>query len=167
MYLSRRDPVLGELAKREKPAATLERRKPEISGSREVLTQQTREVKDAIDAFSSPEISRCPYCASKDIIKRGKRKKKLELRQRYQCNSCKRSFVPQTVKGKQYPLKMILDGLCYYNTGHSFEQSSLFLKEEYGVKIAVQVRALAAIRVEIIQPSSNDPDRASLSPAGL
>jgi len=110
------------------------RKKPKISASREVLTPPTREVKVVSD-FSTPEISQCPYCASKDIIKRGKRKKKLEVRQRYYCNSCKRSFVPQTVKGKQYPLKMILDGLCYYNIGHSFEASSRLLKEEYGVKI--------------------------------
>jgi len=106
-----------------------------ISGTREVLTQSTREVKGVIDDFLAPEINQCPYCASKDIIKRGKRKKKFELRQRYYCNSCKRSFVPQTVKGKQYPLKMILDGLCYYNTGYSLEESSRFLKEDYGVEI--------------------------------
>lgn len=99
------------------------------------MTQSTREVKGVIDDFLAPEINQCPYCASKDIIKRGKRKKKFELRQRYYCNSCKRSFVPQTVKGKQYPLKMILDGLCYYNTGYSLEESSRFLKEDYGVEI--------------------------------
>ena len=111
------------------------RRKGKMSATREVLTQPIREGKSVVSDFSAPEISQCPYCASKDIIKRGKRKKKLEVRQRYYCNSCKRSFVPQTVKGKQYPLKMILDGLCYYNIGHSFEESSRLLKEEYGVKV--------------------------------
>lgn len=105
------------------------------SESREVLTQPIREENGVISSFSTPEISQCPYCVSKDIIKRGKRKKKLEVRQRYYCNSCKRSFVPQSVKGKQYPLKMILDGLCYYNTGHSLEESSRLLNEEYGIKI--------------------------------
>jgi len=111
------------------------RRRRENSASREVLPLPTREVKTVISDFSTPEISQCPYCASKDIIKRGKRKKKFEVRQRYYCNSCKRSFVPQTVKGKQYPLKMILDGLCYYNTGYSLEESSRLLNEEYGIKI--------------------------------
>ena len=113
----------------------IRRQRAKISGTREVLTQPGREEKKIVSDFSTPEISQCPYCAGKDIIKRGKRKKKLEVRQRYYCNSCKRSFVPQTVKGKQYPLKMILDGLCYYNTGYSLEESTRFLKEEYGVKI--------------------------------
>ncbi len=106
-----------------------------ISKNPQALPQPTRKVKDVIDDFSTPEINQCPYCAGKDIIKRGKRKKKFELRQRYYCNSCQRSFVPQTVKGKQYPLKMILDGLCCYNTGYPLEETSRLLKEEYGVKI--------------------------------
>lgn len=110
------------------------RRKPKISATREVFTPPKREEKDIVNDFSAPEISQCPYCAGKDIIKRGKRKKKLEVRQRYYCNSCKRSFVPQSIKGKQYPLKMILDGLCYYNIGHSLEESCRLLNEEYGVK---------------------------------
>jgi transposase-like protein len=106
------------------------RQSPKISATREVSTLPRREVKDVISDFSVPEINQCPYCASKDVIKRGKRKKKLEVRQRYYCNSCKRSFVPQTVKGKQYPLKMILDGLCHYNTGYSLEESARLLKDE-------------------------------------
>lgn len=104
-------------------------------GTREVFTRQTREIKDVIDDFSAPEASYCPYCSSKDIVKRGKRQKKHEVRQRYYCNSCKRSFVPERVKGKRYPLKMILDGISHYNTGYSMEESCRFLNEDYGIKI--------------------------------
>ena len=103
--------------------------------SREVCTPQTREVKASPDDFLAPEISQCPYCSSKDIIKRGKRKKKHEVRQRYYCNSCKRAFVPERVKGKKFPLKMILEGLSYYNTGHSMQESCRLLNEGYGIKV--------------------------------
>jgi len=36
------------------------------------------------------------------------------------------------VKGKTFPLKMIIDGLSWYNMGYSLEDSCNFLKEHYG-----------------------------------
>src|SRR3989338_3963773 len=64
----------------------------------------------ATSASGRSNVGKCPYCSSKDFIKSGKRVKKYETQQRYFCNDCKRFFVPQLVKGKSFPLKVILDG---------------------------------------------------------
>jgi transposase-like protein len=82
-----------------------------------------------------PEPDLCPYCSSKNIVRRGIRKKKYETQQRYLCNACRRSFVPQMVKGKSFPLKVILDGLSFYNTGYTLLESCKFLKENYGMEV--------------------------------
>jgi len=73
---------------------------------------------------------KCPYCQGKNIVKRGLRRNKLEVIQLYQCNNCQRTFSPQITKGKTYPLKIILDGISYYNIGYSLEDSGKFLKME-------------------------------------
>ena len=35
----------------------------------------------------------CPYCNFSDCVKRGKRRNKLGVKQRFICNDCKRQFV--------------------------------------------------------------------------
>jgi len=89
--------------------------------------------KESIGIMSSADS--CPYCSSKDIIKRGVRKKKFETQQVYFCNNCKRKFTPQKIKGKQFPLAVIFDGLNFYNTGFTLENSCHFLKEKYGLEV--------------------------------
>ncbi|MFH1321322.1 MAG: hypothetical protein ABII90_11825 [Bacteroidota bacterium] len=79
----------------------------------------------------------CPYCQGKNIIKKGTRKKKLETVQLYYCNDCQKVFTPQKVKGKQFPLKVILDGLNFYNTGFTLEESCGFLKEKFGLEVGI------------------------------
>lgn len=78
---------------------------------------------------------RCPYCSGKDIIRKGLRKKRYETQQLYFCNDCSRVFTPQKVKGKQFPLKVILDGLSLYNQGFTLEESCGLLKERYGLEM--------------------------------
>ncbi|MCS7150860.1 MAG: PD-(D/E)XK nuclease family protein, partial [Endomicrobia bacterium] len=75
------------------------------------------------------------YCKGKDIVKKGRRKKKFETVQLYYCNNCKKVFTPQKVKGKQFPLSIILDGLSLYNTGWTLEESCKLLKEKYGLEV--------------------------------
>jgi hypothetical protein len=82
-----------------------------------------------------PSPSSCPYCQGKNLIKRGKRKKKLETVQLWFCKDCRKTFTPQLVKGKTFPLQVILDGISYYHTGFSLEQSCQFLRDQYGLKV--------------------------------
>jgi hypothetical protein len=51
------------------------------------------------------------------------------------CNDCRRSFVPQKVKGKSFPLGIILEGLSFYNTGFTLEESCQKLKEQFGIGV--------------------------------
>ena len=60
---------------------------------------------------------RCPYCESREVVKRGRRQKKFETVQRYLCKTCAKTFTAQIVKGKHYPRRMILDGASLYNLG--------------------------------------------------
>lgn len=89
--------------------------------------------KEELDKEKTPEI--CPYCKGRNIAKRGIRKKKLETIQRYLCNNCGKAFTSQKVKGKQYPLRVIIDALSYYNIGHTREKTCQLLKENYGLNV--------------------------------
>lgn len=89
----------------------------------------------AVGLNAGSNVGSCPYCSGKNFIKSGKRVKKYETQQRYFCNDCKRFFVPQLVKGKSFPLKVILDGLSFYNTGYTLVESCKFLKENYGMEV--------------------------------
>ena len=77
----------------------------------------------------------CPYCQSKDFVKRGLRKKKKETVQLFLCRSCRRTFTQFPAKGKSYSLPAIIDAISYYNIGFSFGQASKVLKEKSGVDI--------------------------------
>jgi hypothetical protein len=79
---------------------------------------------------------RCPYCAGASVIKKGIRRKKHESVQLWRCNDCKRVFTPQRVKGKTFPLRVIFDGLSYYNLGYSLEEAGRFLKVKYGLAVS-------------------------------
>lgn len=65
----------------------------------------------------------CPYCASKNFVKRGWRLKKLEKVQLLLCMDCHKTFTPQSVHGKHYPLATIFDAISLYNLGYSLEES--------------------------------------------
>src|SRR3989338_2758703 len=96
------------------------------------LQDWPRKAREDKAATIEKTVEKCPYCSSKKIVKRGTRKKKLEEVQLYLCNDCEKVFTPQRVKGKTFPLKMIIDGLSWYNMGYSLEDSCNFLKEHYG-----------------------------------
>lgn len=44
-------------------------------------------------------------------------------------------FTPQIIKHKQYPLRIILDGISFYNLGYTKADSCRLLKEKYGLKV--------------------------------
>jgi hypothetical protein len=79
---------------------------------------------------------RCIYCSGGKIIKKGKREKKFETVQLWYCKNCEQVFTPKALKGKTYPISVILDGLAYYYTGYSLERASMRLKEGYGASVS-------------------------------
>jgi transposase-like protein len=76
----------------------------------------------------------CPYCGSHNLVRRGTRKKKLEVVQLWRCSSCKRVFTPgpAALHNKTYPLRMILSALTDYNLGYTLEQTAARLKKKTG-----------------------------------
>ncbi len=68
---------------------------------------------------------RCLYCYGTKIIRKGKRRKKFETVQLWYCKDCDTVFAPRTLKGKTYPLTVILDGLGYYRTGQAQRRKRL------------------------------------------
>jgi transposase-like protein len=81
---------------------------------------------------------RCPHCGSKRLIRKGTRRKKFEIVQLWQCKLCRRVFTPAPaeLRYKTYPLRVILDGVTYYNLGYSLAQAAAKVKSRHGYKIA-------------------------------
>ena len=105
---------------------------PVFSETRDKIGDESRDIKTA------PICPSCPYCKSKDTVRRGLRKKKYETAQLFLCNSCKKVFTGQLVKGKQFPLRLILEGLSLYNIGHTLEKTCQLLKEQFGLDVKPQ-----------------------------
>lgn len=78
---------------------------------------------------------RCIYCSGTRLIRKGKRRKKFETVQLWYCKDCDHIFAPRALRGKTYPIPVIVDGLSHYYTGHSLETSSSLLKARYGVSV--------------------------------
>ncbi len=66
----------------------------------------------------------CPFCESANFVRRGTRKKKHEIVQLYKCTNpeCKKTFTDSAVKGRRYPMKVIIDAISYYNLGFTREK---------------------------------------------
>lgn len=81
---------------------------------------------------------RCPHCGSTRLIRKGTRRKKLEIAQLWQCKLCRRVFTPAPplLRYKSYPLRLILDGVTLYNLGYSLPEATKKLKEKHGYKIS-------------------------------
>lgn len=77
----------------------------------------------------------CPYCNSKEFTKRGTRKNKHQIVQLYECKNeeCGRTFTAQDVKGRKFPLNVVIEGMSYYNLGFTLEQSCSFLKQKFNI----------------------------------
>src|SRR3989344_6425284 len=75
----------------------------------------------------------CPYCHSRDFVKRGLRSNKHQSVQLYVCRnpSCVRTFTSRTIKGKQFPWPVVLDAISYHNLGYTFEQVSRIQEHKF------------------------------------
>jgi transposase-like protein len=82
--------------------------------------------------------ARCPHCGSTRLIRKGTRRKKLEIAQLWQCKLCRRVFTPAppSLRYKTYPLRVILDGVTLYNLGYSLPVAAQKLKTKHGYKIS-------------------------------
>src|SRR5664280_3825790 len=81
--------------------------------------------------------ARCPHCGSTRLIRKGTRRKKLEIAQLWQCKLCRRVFTPAppSLRYKTYPLRVILDGVTLFNLGYSLPVAAQKLKAKHGYKM--------------------------------
>ena len=93
---------------------------------------------DKQDKKQEKKVEFCPYCHSPKIIKKGKRKKKMEEIQIYFCKHCLKKFIPQISKSKTYPLRIILDAVTLYNRLYTTKDIVNKINEIYGIKISEQ-----------------------------
>jgi len=103
----------------------------------ENATSAGTEVKDkAISAVGRSVLSsQCPYCDSRNFVKRGMRQKKGGKAQLYICRDCGRTFTPSWTKGRQHGWGVVLEALSYYNLGFSLVQVSQILKEKFQAEV--------------------------------
>ena len=82
--------------------------------------------------------ARCPHCGSMRLIRKGTRRKKLEIVQLWQCKVCRRVFTPAPaeLRYKTYPVRVILDGVTLYNLGYSLPEAAAKLKSRHGYRVA-------------------------------
>ncbi|MDO8443803.1 MAG: PD-(D/E)XK nuclease family protein [Candidatus Azambacteria bacterium] len=115
---------------------TLTREVAKFSKTREISTPQSDEISREVmrSKSLSPDPSLCPYCNSKEFVKRGLRKKKLETVQLYLCGACKRTFTSQFIKGRHFPMNLVIEGLNYYNLGFGLEETCNLLNQKFGVR---------------------------------
>lgn len=80
----------------------------------------------------------CPFCFSKDFVKRGIRQRKHSIAQLYLCRNpeCGKTFTAEAVKGKRFPLEAVIEGMSYYNLGFTFEESCQLLEKKFGISPA-------------------------------
>jgi len=85
----------------------------------------------------------CPHCQTKDFVKRGVRKNKLEIVQLYLCKNpeCGKTFTAKEVKGKHFPLNIVIESLSYYNLGFNFQQTCSLVRQKF--KVAPDVETLS------------------------
>lgn len=78
----------------------------------------------------------CPSCSSKNIVKKGKRKRKFREIQQFQCKDCNKFFLSEKQE-KTYSLKIILSSISNYNLGYKLNQVSNLIKSRYKLSIPI------------------------------
>jgi transposase-like protein len=79
------------------------------------------------------EPDQCPHCRHSNFVKRGSRKKKREVVQLYLCRQCQRTFSRQSLKGRHYPTRVILEGVSLYHRGFSGQVVAKRLARRYSL----------------------------------
>lgn len=102
-------------------------------GSEENARKEQDNIGNEKSQFQERDAESCPYCESKDFVKRGLRENKHQQVQLYVCRNtkCSRTFTSRTIKGKQFPWPVVLDAVSYHNLGYTFEQTSKILEHKF------------------------------------
>jgi transposase-like protein len=82
------------------------------------------------------DLERCIYCHGTQIVRAGKRHNRHAIMQRWYCHTCATTFSPQpAARRKVFPLKMILEALCLFYSGHTIPRTARYLLDRFGHRI--------------------------------
>ena len=111
--------------------------------SSEKVENKEKEIEPNVPAQNVLDVL-CPYCESKNFVRRGTRKNKFQTVQLFLCRNteCGKTFTQSDVKGKKFPLNVIVAGITLYNQGYTLEQCCHALEEKY--KISPDIDTLAS-----------------------
>jgi hypothetical protein len=84
---------------------------------------------------TNPAIPRCPRCRAKDVIKKGTRTTRHEVRQRWGCNRCGHMFTNLVTKHSPYPVKVIMEAIGRYNLGYSARETVRYLNRRFHITV--------------------------------
>ena len=76
----------------------------------------------------------CPICKNNNVIKKGQRKTKFEIKQRYFCKDCNKKFTNDGLKDKMYPPRIVYSALNYYDLGFNIRNVSKLINKRYNVR---------------------------------
>ncbi len=78
---------------------------------------------------------RCDRCNSLNVIKRGRRKTKGGVRQRYECKECGRRFTNEPIKHRKATTKLIALTMDLYYKGLSLRKIADTIEQFYGISL--------------------------------
>ena len=120
-----------------------------ISQTRDIATPESRDITKPKLIMESLT---CPYCQSKEFVRKGFRNKKREIVQLYRCKACGRVFTPRQTKGKHYPLGVMLKAISIYNSGYSLEKTCQIINEEQQ-KTRFSADSLTGKHTDVVVPA--------------
>lgn len=97
---------------------------------------ETEEAHQDIFTIETPKKELCPFCKSEHLVKSGKRKTQIGIKQRYECKECKKRFVLSPIpkiKGNEKLVCLAMD--CYYK-GLSYRDISDQFKQFYNLSLS-------------------------------
>lgn len=102
-------------------------------------------LKTAVEIQTAPELKEleitiqedlCPCCQSDKIIKRGTRKTKIGLKQRYSCSVCKKKFVLEPITHIKGNAKLVSLAMDLYYKGNSLRDIADTFKQFYNIDLS-------------------------------
>lgn len=125
------------------PVSRIVIKKPKKTQSSDISSGKHRDTEKSVSDQLERAAEFCPYCESRDFVRRGVRKNKHQEVQLYICRhlSCGRTFTSRTIKGKQFPWPVVLDAISYHNLGYTFPQVSQILETKLGFSPSVETVA--------------------------
>lgn len=77
----------------------------------------------------------CPHCKGKTVVKKGIRKTRFGMVQRYLCKSCSRYFADKPLPRCTYHPRIIYHALNHYNMGCSLQKTRSLVNKQFKINV--------------------------------